>query len=196
MPYYATFCSEFIVPAPVVETSVQLDPPLPVVETSVHELPPVVVSSTALHVKTDNGFTITGISSPVRGITEERVILTLFTLVFKLCPAIIGTSFGDTALTDKLALTPDTATVEPVKGITVPTTDVRELPVIALTIFCVVVPIDKVDEVPVTAIVCPEAVTGAPIGEPYITVWYEKLVPLLIEAIKELELRVKDLEDK
>ncbi len=44
--------------------------------------------------------------------------------------------------------------------------------------------------------VLPEAVTGAPIGEPYITVWYEKLVPLLIEAIKELELRVKDLEDK
>ena len=43
--------------------------------------------------------------------------------------------------------------------------------------------------------VLPEAVTGAPIGEPYITVWYEKLVPLLIEAIKELELRVKDLED-
>jgi len=45
-------------------------------------------------------------------------------------------------------------------------------------------------------LVLPEAVTGAPIGEPYITVWYEKLVPLLIEAIKELELRVKDLEDK
>jgi hypothetical protein len=153
MPYYATFCSEFIVPAPVVETSVQLDPPLPVVETSVHELPPVVVSSTALHVKTDNGFTITGISSPVRGITEERVILTLFTLVFKLCPAIIGTSFGVILFRDKLALTPDTATVELVKGITVPTAGVIELLAIVGASFKATVPTDKVEEVPVTAIV-------------------------------------------
>ena len=41
-------------------------------------------------------------------------------------------------------------------------------------------------------LVLPEAVTDAPIGEPYITVWYEKLVPLLIEAIKELDDKIKD----
>ena len=46
--------------------------------------------------------------------------------------------------------------------------------------------------------VLPEVVTEAPIDDKYITVWYDKLVPLLIEAIKELAIdshRPKDLED-
>ena len=48
--------------------------------------------------------------------------------------------------------------------------------------------------------ILPEVVTKAPIAdeieEDYKTVYYDKLVPLLIEAIKELNQKVKDLENK
>ena len=41
--------------------------------------------------------------------------------------------------------------------------------------------------------VCPEAVKPAPVDNNYYTVQYEKLVPLLIEAIKEQQEQIEHL---
>ena len=42
----------------------------------------------------------------------------------------------------------------------------------------------------------PEIVTKAPIDEKYLTIWYEKTAPLLVEAIKELADEVDEIKKK
>ena len=42
----------------------------------------------------------------------------------------------------------------------------------------------------------PEIIAPAPIDNQYLTVRYERLIPLLIEAIKELDIKIENLERK
>ena len=44
--------------------------------------------------------------------------------------------------------------------------------------------------------VLPEVIGESAIGDGYVTVKYDKLVPLLIEAVKELSAKVSDLENR
>ena len=41
--------------------------------------------------------------------------------------------------------------------------------------------------------ILPEIVVPAPVDERYLTIYYEKLIPLLVEAIKELNRKFDDL---
>jgi len=44
--------------------------------------------------------------------------------------------------------------------------------------------------------VLPEIVTKAPIDEKYLTIWYERTAPLLVEAIKELANEIDEIKKK
>ena len=44
--------------------------------------------------------------------------------------------------------------------------------------------------------VLPEIVVPAPIDNQYLTIHYEKVIPLLVEAIKELKMEIEELKQK